>query len=171
MLFLAVSGVPLVLTWWLAGPEARRDLAGIDLLLAGAAGGAIGMFAAAVPGLLYAVGVSYGMLPDPPYILLSDHSEWALAGLLMLAALVCAWLGYVAGLAYVLLEIGRRRAAGAVLLSPLVTYVLGTGACAVLAHFGVGAAAGWARSRPRGNTSAPPGSCGIVAAVLATRMK
>jgi hypothetical protein len=137
MLALAALAIPWFVAWCLAGRDARRNLVGVDLLLAGLAGGAIGLFAVFGPAVLYVLGASYRILPIPGFVLDSNHMELAAFGLLFLAMLTGAWIGYMAGLAYVLLEMGRRREAGAVLFSLPALCLFATGVYAVLARFGV----------------------------------
>ena len=139
----AGTAAPFGLALWLAGPAARRDLVVVDLFLAGVAGAAIGFVAMFVPGFVYAFGAVSGALPVPS--LSSDHSDLMLLMLAGLVALTAAWFGFLAGLAHELRELGRCRAAGVVLISPLAVYLIGTGIYATLgtadtrdyAHFSI----------------------------------
>jgi hypothetical protein len=137
VLALSCVVIPAFIAWGLSGRDARRNLISMDLFLAGAAGCILGFLAVFVPAFLYNLGTAYNILPEPRFDPNANHPGLAILVLFAVAALSVAWLGYIAGLTYVLLKLGRRRAAGAFLLGPSVVYIIGTGACAILSRFGM----------------------------------
>jgi len=131
LLFAAATIGPFIAAWRLAGTEARQNLAGVELFLAGAVGAVLGSIALFVAGFLYFVVLDAS---------LSGNSSGAI-GMIAVLLLAAAWFGYLGGLTFVLRKMGRRRAAGIVLLTPLVVYALITGLYAMLLRLGMT----WAR--------------------------